>query len=349
MNPLAHVGMLRTVLVIYALIGCSSGNPAPVIPHNHAINAPLERQGPIDSGPSTASVAPAAGVIVLGPGTVKRAGIISAPLTTLTRALPLQLVGVLVTDPSRITVVAAPVSGRFSLDDVAGARWPAYGEWVAKGTVLGQISDARPFIAPGSGIVTHVGAQPGAIVQAGQQLLELTDFSELLARIAWTGGEDLPPTAPSTVAIVRLGAERSGDVRRTAILLGPAPEADSVTHAPAYLYRVVRPWTGARPGTPIAMYFADSRHVAQGAIVPTAAVVQWQGIAWVYVEQAPGRYIRQRIDTRHRVSTGWLVSSQGDDMSAVHAGDRIVVHGAELLLSEEFRSRVTIGEDEDKR
>jgi hypothetical protein len=43
------------------------------------------------------------------------------------------------------------------------------------------------------------------------------------------------------------------------------------------------------------------------------------------------------------VPGGWLVTS------GVRAGDRMVVEGAELLLSEEFRSRVSVGEDEDKR
>ena len=262
-------------------------------------------------------------------------------------ALPVQLAGVLIADPSRVIAIDAPISGRFSLDGVPDAHWPKYGEQVAKGTVLGQVSDARPIVVPAAGLVTHIGAQPGATVQAGQELLELTDFSGLLARIVWTG--DAPPVTPSTVMITPLSAIVSDKPGATATLLGPAPEVDSMTHAPAYLYRVSAPWRGARPGTPVVIRFLAVGSVTQGVVVPTDAVVQWQGLAWVYVERAPGMYIRRRIDTRHRLVTGWVVSSNSEGASGVRVGDRIVVHGAELLLSEEFRSRVTVGEDEDKR
>ena len=42
------------------------------------------------------------------------------------------------------------------------------------------------------------------------------------------------------------------------------------------------------------------------------------------------------------VPHGWLVVAPG--ALSVHAGDAVVVRGAQELLSEEFRSRVSVGD-----
>jgi hypothetical protein len=339
---------IYTTLLVGVAIGCSSPDAAPVTKQNTASIEPVKADSVLEHAsdkPDSGVVTE--GVITLDTAAVQRAGIVSTTLAIVRRAIPVELPGVLMSDPGRVVVIEAPVSGRFSVDGVPGARWPGYDEYMAKGTILGQVSDARPIVVAGSGMVTRIGARPGDIVQVGQQLLELTDFSELLARIAWTG--DAPSVPPSTVTIFPISLGLTNRVATVAALLGPAPEVDSLTHAPAYLYRVSTPWRGARPGAPIAIRVTDARSVAHGAVVPTDAVVQWQGLAWAYVERTPGTYLRRRVDTRHRVATGWLVPSVGEDVWGVHAGDRIVVRGAELLLSEEFRSRVTVGEDEDKR
>ena len=76
-----------------------------------------------------------------------------------------------------------------------------------------------------------------------------------------------------------------------------------------------------------------------GIFVPTAAVVQWQGLPWVYVQHGAAAYVRVRIDGSHPVPGGWITAM------GVAAGDTIVVQGAQVLLSEEFRSRLSVGED----
>jgi hypothetical protein len=69
------------------------------------------------------------------------------------------------------------------------------------------------------------------------------------------------------------------------------------------------------------------------------AVVQWESLAWVFVEHGRGQFVRTRIPTAHPVPGGWLVPAD------VAAGSRVVVGGAEALLSEEFRARITVGEE----
>jgi hypothetical protein len=68
-------------------------------------------------------------------------------------------------------------------------------------------------------------------------------------------------------------------------------------------------------------------------------VVQWEALAWAYVERAPGRFARVRVPTEHPLPGGWRVE-QG-----LAPGDQVVVVGAGQLLSEEFRARIVVGEE----
>lgn len=244
-----------------------------------------------------------------------------------------ELAGELVADPASLSTVRAAVSGRLVVD--APARWPGYGEAVAAGAELGVVGDARPLVAARSGRVTQVLAQPGELVQAGQPLLEITDLDHPVARLVWFG--ESGPQPPSAVELV---PEGSGAV--PARLMGPAAEADPVTRRPAFLYRAARPWSGARPGLPVRARFGGGAALLNGVVVPADAVVQWDGFAWVYVERERGRFARQRISTDRPLDGAWFVAE------GLAPGDGVVVRGAQALLSEEFRARITVGDESDQ-
>jgi multidrug efflux pump subunit AcrA (membrane-fusion protein) len=71
-----------------------------------------------------------------------------------------------------------------------------------------------------------------------------------------------------------------------------------------------------------------------GVVVPASAVVWWQGRAWAYVERKTGTFSRSEVATDVPVPGGWFVSG------GVAAGQRLVVRGAQMLLSEEGRGAV---------
>lgn len=281
--------------------------------------------------------------VVLDSAELRQADIETRTLGALTAAAgATQLTGELVADPAHVSTIRAPIAGRLAAAD---GRWPALGERVAAGAVLGQVSDARPLAAPRAGTVTRVGAQPGEIVQAGEELLQLTDLTAPIARIVWRA--DAPPP-PATVLVAPLG----GGAGVSARLAGPAAEADTLTRAPVYLYRLTGAWAGARPGLAVTATVADPRTAGSGLLVPTDAVVQWEGLAWAYVERGPGQFVRVRVDTTHPAPGGWLVaapaSGPGDaEFRGVGSGDRVVVRGAAQLLSEEFRSRLPAGDEDE--
>ncbi len=265
--------------------------------------------------------------VVLDSAEVARVGIGLAALARADRGEELRVAGEVVAEPERTAVIRAPVAGR--LTAAASSRWPELGARVAAGAVLGQVSDARPMVAPIGGVVTGVGARPGEIVAEGQTLLELADRSRPVVRLTW-------PQSGAPPAMVALAPDTSHRVE--ADLIGPAAEADPVTRQAVYLYRARRAWPGAVPGTLVDAEVPHGGSTA-GVLVPDRAVVQWDGLAWVYLQRAPGRYFRVRVPTDHPTPKGWIAGAP------LAAGDTVVVTGAEELLSEEFRARVTVGDE----
>jgi len=69
-------------------------------------------------------------------------------------------------------------------------------------------------------------------------------------------------------------------------------------------------------------------------VVPAAAIVWLQGRAWVYVEKAPGQFVRREVPAEMPLAEGWFVAKN------LTAGERVVVQGAQILLSEEGRAAV---------
>jgi biotin carboxyl carrier protein len=269
--------------------------------------------------------------IVLDSAAARRVDLGLAVVRAAREAVELELTGELIADPAGVSVVRAPVSGRLS--SMTGHSWPAYGAEVRTGEEIAQVSDARPLVVARGGTVSRVSAQPGELVQAGQELIEITDYAHPLARIAWRAEAPLPP--PRELTLLRA----PGGPRARATLVGPAPAADALTRQEAFLYRAEHAWPGARPGALLLALLADSRGPRRAALVPRAAVVQWEGLTWAFVQHGPGRYVRTRVSTERPVPDGWLVGS------GIKPGDTVVVRGAEQLLSEEFRARITVGEE----
>lgn len=286
-----------------------------------------EREDPIVA-PSRVRVEDDGPAVAIDTAEARRIGLETAVLAAASAATPKRLPGQVVEEPERVAVLRAPLSGRLTVGD--GQAWPALGERIAAGTEVGQVSDARPLVVPLGGVVARVEARPGAIVAAGQTLLEVVDRSRPVARIVWEA--DLGEPARTVVLAP------PGERRVPARLLGPAAEADPLTRRPAYLYRADRGWPGAAPGTPVAALVPSGAPAVEGVLVPDDAVVQWDGLTWAYRARG-GAFQRVPVSTERPVPGGWVATR------VLAAGDTVVVAGAQELLSEEFRSRITVGDE----
>ena len=76
-----------------------------------------------------------------------------------------------------------------------------------------------------------------------------------------------------------------------------------------------------------------------GVIIPSDAVVWYAGKPWVYFKQSKtntgeDQFIRTPVSTDVEVDTGWYNEGLSDDIGSF---SEVVVNGAQLLLSEEFK------------
>jgi biotin carboxyl carrier protein len=320
----------RRVVPIVLAVVVAAGLVALYRNHRREVALEAERDAPVVA-PSRVRDERGTAVVTLDSVGLRRVGVEVAPLRPVASGPEERFPGEVVPEAERAAALRAPVAGRFTVPE--GAHWPGLGERVRAGVAVAQVSDARPLALPIAGVVTRVGAQPGALVEAGQVLLEVADYSRPLARVAWLG-----PAGGSPAARVWLSPD-GGATRVAARLIGPAPEADPVTRRAAYLYRAERAWPGATPGTPVVALVPGAGRASEGALVPDAAVVQWEGLAWTYRRRAPGAFERVRVPTDRPAQGGWIAGPP------LAAGDTVVVRGAQELLSEEFRARVTVGDE----
>ena len=129
----------------------------------------------------------------------------------------------------------------------------------------------------------------------------------------------------------------------TASLIGPSPRSDTGVQGPTFYY-----WTaadGLRSGQRLSALVPVGTKAASGVVVPDAAVLWYAGAPWVYVATAPSRFARRLISTAARAAGGWF------EAAGFHAGERVVVRGGELLLSQELKPPPTLqsagGDDDD--
>jgi hypothetical protein len=125
--------------------------------------------------------------------------------------------------------------------------------------------------------------------------------------------------------------------RSSAHLISTLPQLDPRLQAPSLLY-IVAAHPGLIPGINLPV-FLPSGPAQDGVIVPSSAIVWWQGKAWCYVEESPGKFTRLEVATSNPVSSGWFVTE------GINAAAHVVTSGAQTLLSEEFRSQIQADQD----
>jgi hypothetical protein len=137
----------------------------------------------------------------------------------------------------------------------------------------------------------------------------------------------LPASANVGVAKT-ISLEIPGTTRSGANLVSPFPRVDPRIQGRSFLY-VAPAARGLTPGMNLLAHLSVGAQM-RGLIVPTSAVVWSEGKAWVYQQTASERFIRRVVPTEVPVERGFFVA-QG-----FSPGDRVVIQGAQALLSEEM-------------
>lgn len=177
------------------------------------------------------------------------------------------------------------------------------------------------------GTVVETMTRPGESVEAGMPLLRVSNLDRLVARVDLPVGQNLPASA-KVARIVPAGHEHE---IVQADRIAATPVIDPKSPGESFLFRLREGRFGFRPGLAVTAYLPLPGASRQGFKLPAAAVVRLSGKAYVYVQAAPDRFVRREIKVESPVDSGYFVTGR------LVAGDRIVVTGAQTLLSEEFK------------
>lgn len=171
---------------------------------------------------------------------------------------------------------------------------------------------------------------------------EGTDFEsfvareQVLVRVTLDAGETLPDAA-GQAWVARDGARPGA---RAAQLVSAAPVAGAGGLGETWFFRT--DGAGLRVGMRVDVWIPRGGAARAGVRIPESAVVWHGGHPWVYVQLSDERFARRRL-ADHRVldEHDWFVAG------GLATEDRIVVTGAQVLLSEEFRWNIPEEEEVD--
>jgi RND family efflux transporter MFP subunit len=183
------------------------------------------------------------------------------------------------------------------------------------------------LVSPSEGTAVEIMAQPGESIEAGTPLLRISRLDRLVARIDLPLGENLQSAAVNA-RIVPAGQEHEP---LQADRIATAAVVDQKAPGQAFLFRLRESRFGLRPGLAVTAYIATGSAKRTGATVPTAAVVRLSGKAYVYVQSGNEQFTRKEIRTDSPVTSGYFIANR------LPPGTRIVIAGAQTLLSEEFK------------
>lgn len=242
-------------------------------------------------------------------------------------------VGHVVPESGALASVEAPRDGKL---EPVGRRF-AVGDRVRAGQVIANllVIDRLPIRAPISGLVAEVHFAPGQWVQAGDPLIVILDERQVRVELPLFG-ENLNlalRTRNATVTSSALsGLQFPARVRGLAPT-APEPSSDATTSEPAagspippLLLTVTNRGGLLRPGMLVEVSL-ELPTAEELVAVPESAVIQQEGGSSVFVHTAA------EVFEQHPVRVVGRYGTRVGLAGGVRPGDRIVVEGAEALVS----------------
>ena len=169
-----------------------------------------------------------------------------------------------------------------------------------------------------------------AVARDTPRFRRLWEQQEVLLRVAVSASSRIAKPPASVRLDIGDGTIRTGK------LISSSPQTDPRIQGPSFFYAA--PVDGLLPGTTLTAYLPAGAE-RTGGIVPEDAVVCWQGKAWFYTQSAPDRFVRRELTGAIPVEQGWFVPG----LQTI----QVVLRGAQMLLSEELRAQIQIGETEE--
>ena len=120
----------------------------------------------------------------------------------------------------------------------------------------------------------------------------------------------------------------------TATVVSGVSKIDPKTQGVGFLLKLEGNNVALRPGAAISALLQLPGVPTKGILVPNSAILRVTGKTWVWVVGAENAFSRREITLDIPTDKGWLSAT------GLSAGDKVVVEGGQLLLSEELKSQI---------
>jgi len=188
-----------------------------------------------------------------------------------------------------------------------------------------QAAEAQLVAAWGKAIADQ--PNPGAFLES------LAKLECVLIRLDLPAGHS-PPEAPVGARLVLPGTSAPLEAR----FLGRATTSDPQVQGAGFLLLATNAAGGLVPGLALTGYLLLPGAPLHGVVVPNTAIVRAAERAWVYVQTGDTTFQRRELVLDRPVAEGWFVTS------SLAPRDRLVVTGAQTLLSEERKTQIKVGD-----
>lgn len=173
------------------------------------------------------------------------------------------------------------------------------------------------------------------IIGSSSEFDRIVRQQDLLVQMTLPPGTNGPAPASATLQAA------SGKLL-TARLVSLFPRLDPRIQSPSFLYLTANQ-PGLIPGLNLAALLPSGPQV-QGIVVPPNSVVWWEGKAWAYIQIKTTHFSRREVPTQAPVEGGWFVPITNESNPAFKPGEKVVIAGAQQLLSQEFSSQLQTGD-----
>jgi hypothetical protein len=171
-----------------------------------------------------------------------------------------------------------------------------------------------------------------ALVDGSPTITRLIERQDFLLQITLRPGTSV--VRPPATGAIEVGKRARAEIT----YVSPATRTDPRIQGVSFFYTTPAE-SNVLPGMNVVVYLPSGKSV-DGVTIPASAIVWWQDKAWVYHRTDPNTFTRTEIAT----------DLPGPDGSYVVGGipndAEIVMEGAQLLLSEEFRAQIQVGEED---
>lgn len=154
----------------------------------------------------------------------------------------------------------------------------------------------------------------------------LGDMESALVRIDLPAGEALKFT-PEKARLMTLDNQSI-----EAKFLGAAPSVDPQTESQGFLFLVETNSLKLGPGAAVVGYLQAPGEPQTGFAIPSSAILRYEGATWIYTQTGTTNFVRHTITLGQPMENGWFVTN------GVSADDKMVVTGAQTVLSQELNA-----------